>query len=191
MIRAILLAAVLISSSAALAWTGLFNRDSGPDDPNTKELTWNDLVPAGWTPPPNPLNNMSEEQINKLLDGSEESQKEIAEIEEMLSYAPVDPELDGQLVSIPGYVVPLEFDGATKLKEFLLVPYMGACIHTPPPPSNQVVFAESDKTIEIKSMYHPVLLTGKMRTELKELDIAKVGYSMEILKYELYDPSSN
>jgi uncharacterized protein len=44
----------------------------------------------------------------------------------------------GQAVRIPGFVVPLE-DGKDGLKEFLLVPYFGACIHSPPPPSNQII----------------------------------------------------
>jgi hypothetical protein len=45
---------------------------------------------------------------------------------------------DGTRVKIPGFMVPLE-DDAEKVREFLLVPYMGACIHTPPPPPNQIV----------------------------------------------------
>ena len=46
--------------------------------------------------------------------------------------------LDGKLVKIPGYMVPLE-DDSEVVSEFLLVPYVGACIHTPPPPPNQIV----------------------------------------------------
>jgi hypothetical protein len=41
-------------------------------------------------------------------------------------------------VRIPGFVVPLE-DTNDGLKEFLLVPYFGACIHSPPPPANQII----------------------------------------------------
>jgi hypothetical protein len=44
----------------------------------------------------------------------------------------------GQVVRIPGFVVPLE-DSKEGLKEFLLVPYFGACIHSPPPPANQII----------------------------------------------------
>ena len=46
--------------------------------------------------------------------------------------------LDGQTVKIPGYVVPLEAI-QDAMREFLLVPYFGACIHSPPPPANQIV----------------------------------------------------
>ena len=45
---------------------------------------------------------------------------------------------DGQLVRVPGYIVPLE-DFQAQTSRFLLVPYVGACIHSPPPPPNQIV----------------------------------------------------
>ena len=38
-------------------------------------------------------------------------------------------ELDGRKVKIPGYALPLEYI-EEKVSEFLLVPYVGACIHT-------------------------------------------------------------
>jgi hypothetical protein len=43
----------------------------------------------------------------------------------------VNPLLNGQLVRLPGYLLPLEFSGKL-VSEFLLVPWVGACIHTPP-----------------------------------------------------------
>ncbi|MGB1007610.1 MAG: DUF3299 domain-containing protein, partial [Thalassobaculaceae bacterium] len=46
--------------------------------------------------------------------------------------------LDGQTVRLPGFVLPLTENGAAG-DEFLLVPYVGACIHSPPPPPNQMV----------------------------------------------------
>jgi hypothetical protein len=49
--------------------------------------------------------------------------------------------IDGKPVRVPGYIVPLD-DDANQLSEFLLVPYMGACIHTPPPPANQMVYVK-------------------------------------------------
>ena len=41
--------------------------------------------------------------------------------------------LDGQLVRLPGFVLPLT-DNGTAGDGFLLVPYVGACVRTPPPP---------------------------------------------------------
>ena len=42
------------------------------------------------------------------------------------------------MVRIAAFIVPLE-DNMQESDEFLLVPYFGACIHTPPPPANQIV----------------------------------------------------
>ena len=41
---------------------------------------------------------------------------------------PLTYDYDGKTVRLPGYIVPLDYDG-TGTKEFLLVPYVGACIH--------------------------------------------------------------
>jgi hypothetical protein len=52
--------------------------------------------------------------------------------------------LDGQNIRLPGYIVPLEVSEEGRTTEFLLVPYFGACIHVPPPPSNQIVHVKSE-----------------------------------------------
>ncbi len=83
----------------------------------------------------------------------------IAEVEERNKA--VVPELDGQLVRIPGYALPLELDD-TSLKEFLLVPNVGACIHTPAPPANQMVLVKLVKSYTPKEIYEPVWITGRM-----------------------------
>jgi hypothetical protein len=49
--------------------------------------------------------------------------------------APTNPAVEGMKARLPGYVVPLDTQPAG-IKEFLLVPYFGACIHSPPPPAN-------------------------------------------------------
>lgn len=49
--------------------------------------------------------------------------------------------LDGKVVKIPGFMVPLE-DDQREVVEFLLVPSPQACIHVPPPPPNQMVYVK-------------------------------------------------
>jgi hypothetical protein len=72
-------------------------------------------------------------------------------------------ELDGRAVRIPGYVLPLEFDGA-KVTEFLLVPYVGACIHAPVPPANQIVVVKASAAFDSAGLYAPVWIEGVLRT---------------------------
>ena len=140
---------------------------------------WGELVPEGFEPF-DPLADMTREEIDKLFDGSDESNARLAEFDEQAGYAPIVPELDGEQVRIAGYVVPLDFDGNTSLDEFLLVPYYGACIHMPPPPANQVVHAFSESLVELESTWDPVWAIGTIQTETIVSNLAESGYRMQI-----------
>lgn len=85
----------------------------------------------------------------------------------------VDDGLDGQLVRIPGYALPLEFAGIA-VKELLLVPYFGACIHVPPPPPNQMVFVTLDEPYVVTELFAPVWITGRMSVERSTTSLAYV-----------------
>ena len=105
----------------------------------------------------------------------------------------VKPELDGALVRMPGYALPLEFDG-TGVTEFLLVPYVGACIHTPPPPANQVVVVRLEKPYVIDDLYAAVWVTGRMHVEAVSRALSYVdgvadvssGYALDAVAIEPY-----
>ncbi len=168
------------------AWWGKLDRTEEVIT-DASELSWDDLVPADFEPPENPLAEMTREQIDKLFDGSEESNQELARLEEEMSYAPTVAALDGQKVKIPGYVVPLEFDGQTELSEFLLVPYYGACIHTPPPPANQVLHAKPESIIKVENTYDPVYAIGVIRTQTTTTELAETGYTLEIEQVVPYE----
>ena len=143
-------------------------------------LGWEDLIPDDYIQPENPFETMSQEAIDTLLDGSDESNAELERLEDLFNFAPVVDSLDGKRIRIPAYVTPLDFDGSLRLKEFLLVPYLGACIHTPPPPANQIVFGEVPKAIELDNLYEPVWATGVIRTETVQSELAETGYRLEI-----------
>ena len=149
-------------------------------DGDLTELGWADLIPDDFVQPENPFAKMSQDEIDVLLDGSDESNAELERLQNEFSYAPVVDELDGKRVKIPAYITPLDFDGNTRMKEFLLVPYVGACMHTPPPPANQIVHAESADTIELKSIYDAVWAIGTIRTQTVKSDIAESGYRLEV-----------
>ena len=101
--------------------------------------------------------------------------------------------LDGQLVRMPGYLLPLEF-ADTGVTEFLLVPYVGACIHVPPPPPNQIVFVRAKAAFRSKGLFTPVWVTGRMsikrtRQSLSLVDGTSnvdVGYALDGGKVEPY-----
>lgn len=104
-------------------------------------------------------------------------------------------ELDGKPVRIPGYLLPLEFEG-DRVSEFLLVPYVGACIHTPPPPPNQIVHVKTDNAYTTDGgLYTPVWVNGLMKTEQTQANLNFIdgasdipsAYSLEAISVEPYE----
>jgi hypothetical protein len=70
-------------------------------------------------------------------------------------------QLIGKSIKIPGFAVPLEGDdGFEYVKEFLLVPTFGACIHVPPPPPNQVIHVILDKPVYFEKLMYAVWVSG-------------------------------
>ena len=95
-------------------------------------------------------------------------------------------EFDGKRVAISGFVVPLDLD-ATTVTEFLLVPYIGACIHVPPPPPNQVVYVRSAKGVRITGLFDAVTVTGVLRQAEMNTELAEAGYRITADKVEAYE----
>ncbi len=141
-----------------------------------REVEWDELVPKGWNPN-SVFDKYTDEEYTNLSD--EEYLKLQIEAQAMLDEAPTVEALDGETVRIPGFILPLEFD-ETSIKEFLLVPYFGACIHTPPPPANQVIHGKLDSNFEIKKLFEPVWITGKMKTLRAQQTLGESGFSQSL-----------
>lgn len=103
--------------------------------------------------------------IEYLITISPEIQKK-----RLQSGSAVVPDLDGQKVKLPGYLLPLEFN-QKKVTEFLLVPWVGACIHTPPPPPNQIVYVSLKKGYDGMEQFVPVWVTGEMQVRSSKKDL--------------------
>jgi hypothetical protein len=93
--------------------------------------------------------------------------------------------LDGALIRIEGYVVPLE-DELREATEFLLVSSSGACIHTPPPPPNQIIHvkmaANKRAKVEIGKLFW---VGGRMHIATAKSPYGDVSFQMEGLVVEL------
>lgn len=88
-------------------------------------------------------------------------------------------DLDGQRVSLPGFIVPLDVSGNT-FSSFLIVPYFGACIHTPPPAPNQIVYALADPAQEIDEYYYPYWFDGVMETSRYDTELGNAAYTLKL-----------
>ncbi len=126
------------------------------------------------------------------VEGLFAKRKEITELRRKRANATVK-ELDDKLISMPGFVLPLEYEGK-KVTEFLLVPWVGACIHTPPPPPNQIVHITVKEPFETKGMFEAVTVTGviKLKEVTKNLYLIdgtadiNTSYTMAGAKVEKY-----
>ena len=99
--------------------------------------------------------------------------------------------LDGQLVKLPGYIVPLDVTEEGRVTEFLLVPYYGACIHVPPPPPNQIVHVKTELGVMMDNLYQPFWIEGPLRVENTSTDLAEAGYQMDASKIYPYESTEN
>lgn len=134
-------------------------------------LTWEDLIPAedrNMPPPPRKL------AINHE---SDDTPAQLA--------GRIRPELDGQRVRMPGFVIPLEGDDKV-VTEMLLVPYFGACIHVPPPPPNQIVYTKFKQGAPVQNLWDVVYVTGTLRTQTVDNDLGQSGYLLEGISVESY-----
>ncbi len=124
-----------------------------------RTIDWALLVPTGW----DPFKDFKGLDLASLSDADPRASALMAQMRKAWDNAPVNPALVGQLVRIPGYVVPLE-EGKAGMSEFLLVPYFGACVHTPPPPSNQIVHVLPKEAAKGLRSMDTVWVTGVLST---------------------------
>ncbi len=96
------------------------------------------------------------------------------------------PDVLSHRIKLPGYVVPIESDDKGRMTEFFFVPFFGACIHVPPPPPNQIVYARLSKPIKAPEIWEAYMLKGELREE-KILNLtASSAYSMNDATLEPY-----
>ena len=144
-----------------------------------EEVPWHALVPKDWDPM-----KMFGDDMSNFNDADPRAIDALRKLREEWDNAPTEPSMNGAHIRIAGFAVPLESENG-KVKEFLLVPYFGACIHTPPPPANQIIHVFSDKPLEdVQAMdalwVSGVLEVAKSRSSDNTMGIAgSIGYRMQ------------
>jgi hypothetical protein len=94
--------------------------------------------------------------------------------------------LDGQKIRSPGFMVPLE-DNRAQVTEFLLVPNPQACIHAPPPPSNQMVYVRMVAG-SAKTLFGPVMVEGTLRVSSQTHQYGTASFQIYGENVESYHP---
>ena len=139
-----------------------------------REITWDDLIPADV-----PYGEI-------IGEGQRDEDKDtwLPVFDENASKLNAD--LNGALIKIPGYIIPFD-QTSLGISSFMLVPYVGACIHTPPPPPNQLIFVTSDYPWSQDNLWDPVWVSGKIRHDTQVTEIAETGYALLASKIEVYE----
>ncbi|AXI46300.1 DUF3299 domain-containing protein [Sulfitobacter sp. SK012] len=138
-----------------------------------REIVWDDLIPKG-VPYSQIIGEGELDEINDLWNPIYDA-----------NGVKLNEDLDGAYIKMPGYIIPLEV-GAKGVKEFMLVPYVGACIHTPPPPANQLVMVTTALPWPGDNLWGAVWVTGVIRTQLQSTNLGQIGYSIAAEEMELY-----
>ncbi len=198
MLRAALVAATLLVAaqpSAALAQVGaqgdagqgayqVGDRLAAPApaaQATFREITWDDLIPTDWKPEA----FLADLKLDELQDADPRASEAMQRMRDEWNRAPVVERLAGARVRIPGFVVPLETDGE-QIREFLLVPYFGACVHVPPPPANQLIHVIPDQPVPAGWNMLPVWVEGVMAVGRVDSEMGVAGYQLRGIKVEEY-----
>ncbi len=185
------IAVALSAGLAGCADSGDGAQKASSSDVEVRELTWEELMPEGEV---ERLAQLYEDfyaelettlpdggaSIDAIVEGS------AADSMQQIGTFNVVTALDGLTVRLPGYVVPLDFD-SERYDEFLLVPYFGACLHTPPPPPNQIVYVTADPAARIESIYEPVWVQGVLSATRHDTDTGNAAYTLALDGLERYD----
>ena len=156
-------------------------------------IEWPDLMPpevlAILLNPPEYIaeieDGSAEDQISSQMKSAVNQSEEDAYQKALVS-TDVNENLDGAMIRIPGFVVPLEFDEEQTISQFFLVPYFGACLHMPPPPPNQIILVNAPKGIQMSALYDPFWIEGQLSTSFQENDMATSAYAMQLQRIEPY-----
>lgn len=155
------------------------------DGSGFRDISWDDLIPPDWEPE----KLFADLALDDMQDNDPRVEAVMQRMRTEWDRAPVIEQMAGQRVRIPGFVVPLETDGKT-IREFLLVPYFGACVHVPPPPANQLIHVIPDQALPDAWNMAPVWVSGELAVGRTESGMGTAGYQLRGLSVEPYQEES-
>lgn len=148
-----------------------------------RSIAWADLIPKDW----DPARQVSgfRQDLSTVSDADPRAQAIRVRMRSVWDHAPAVPSMNGVAVRIPGYVVAMD-SPRNGHPEFLLVPYFGACIHTPPPPSNQVIHVRARQAMVAPHSMDTVWVSGTLSSARSESDLGASSYRLDADTIEAY-----
>ena len=148
---------------------------------DVRTIAWEALSPPDW----DPFKEFKDLNLGALQDGDPKAAQMMKRMREVWDNAPVNRALIGQAIRIPGFVVPLE-DTKDGVKEFLLVPYFGACVHSPPPPSNQIIHVLPKLAVKGLRSMDAVWITGTLTNAQTDSYMGAASWRVEAVNVAPY-----
>lgn len=134
------------------------------------DLQWTDLVPEGQRAIPPVIQEMIQHHGPTGASLQPPSQG-------------VRTDWNGEVVRLPGFIVPIDFSGQG-VTAFILVPFVGACVHVPPPPANQLVFVTTETPYENSGLFEAVNVIGTFDTASVSTQLADIAYALSADRIE-------
>lgn len=138
-----------------------------------REITWDDLIPPDW----DPAASFKGLDFSRLKDSDPRAREALKKMRAAWDAAPVNAAMNGKKIRLAGFVIPLERKGE-QVSELLLVPYFGACIHTPPPPANQTIHVILRKPISDIRMMDAFWVDGTLQLVRGDSSMGIYGYRL-------------
>ena len=148
---------------------------SGADAQGYRPMDWDVLIPKDWEP----LRDFKSLNFNGMSDSDPRAIAALRKLQKAWKNAPLNPAIQNEKIVISGFIVPLDSSDSSTIEEFLLVPYFGACIHVPPPPSNQVIHVVPAQPLKGFQMMDPVTVTGDLSPSRIDTPYGSAGYEMQ------------
>lgn len=150
--------------------------------PSYREITWDDLLPKDW----DPLAAFKDMDFSQIRDDDPRAIAALQKLKTAWDDAPIETSLDGQRIRLAGFVIPLDSE-EQNVSEALLLPYFGACIHSPPPPANQIIHVVFAKPAAKMRMMDAFWISGKLTAQRGDSGLGVHGYLLSAERVELYE----
>lgn len=174
--------------AAAPAASPRAGQRTNPSGDNTdladyEPMDWEALIPPDWEP----LKDFQTMDFSSMADNDPRAIRALRKLQAAWKNAPLNPAIEREKIEISGFIIPLDSSTPGTIEELLLVPYFGACIHVPPPPSNQIIHVVLDKPLKGFQMMDPVTVRGELTPSRQDTPYGSSGYRLSARELSAYE----
>ncbi len=180
--------------SLIIMMLGLFLSVGAQAQSKYVNIEWEQLMPFEdldiLLNPPEFLSGIEDQASNdnmSTLDQASPTDAEAKKYQQALESTRVVETFNNKAIRLPGFIVPIETNEKKRVTQFFIVPYFGACLHMPPPPPNQIIYATSEKGIELTSLYDAFWFEGVLKIDTTDTMVGTSAYSMNPDKIYPYE----